>query len=342
MPRIDPHRPCLMAVACFVWLAATGCGRDEAAPASAPPRVAVSEVAAQPVVVERRWSGLLEPLQTLIVSAPGPGVVTDLPVRAGDPVEAGTLLVVMVDPELEARQGVLKERAGILAAELAEWKSLADDGAAGPVEVNAARLALLSVEEQLAAAEALRSSYRIRSPVKGRVARVAVAEDSAVVEQQSLLDIEDDRVQGVRLLVPARELQYLAQLERLTLRDVQGGVLAIERIVHSGAGATGFAPVEIHVASDGPPARGELTLVYQVQYDAVTVPWTAVASDGDNHWVAVIEPDAGTIQRRPVQLGRAQLDGVEVREGLAVGERVVRYEPRAQPEGRVVVPWEGP
>ena len=341
-------------------LLASGCSQDAGTPASTASRgtpVAVWVAESSGVAEERSWSGALAPLRLQPFTAPVDGRVATLSVRDGDMVAAGTPLLRLEDPEVEARREVLQERQGRLEEELARWRELAAAGAAGPGEVTAAELRLFDARESLAALDAGRTALQFRSGTAGRVVSLAVGPGAPVTAGQVLLAVEEAGTYGVRLRVPAAEARRFDEPDRLVLELGDGSRYAVARVVPGPDAQAGFVQVDLYPGAalvDGPPAsavRQAVLVRYRREEAGIVIPWTSVASDDARSWVAVavpVEPEPGAtgeaaetvyeVQRREVELGRARPDGIEVLSGVEPGDRVIRYEPRSHPEGRRVEP----
>ena len=316
----------------------TGCNRtpDETS-SEVIPRVDVFETAFEKISTERVWAGVLRPLRSVGVGAPEGGTIEELFVAEGELVERGDRLLRMDGPELSARLEVLQQRRRSLADDLARWERLATAEAAGPGEVETARLRLLEAEEALAELEARMRAVDLRAPVAGRVIALMVSADASVAAGEPLMRIEDANTRGLQLRVPASEARYFTSLDRLFLSEDSGENLVIDRIIMTeDPEAPGFVLVEIRVTSPGSLDPVEARLRHITEQDALLVPWTAVAREGDHHWVAVVQGDPLSIERRRVEIGLGRANGVVVREGLEAGEYVLRFEPRSQPEGRRV------
>jgi membrane fusion protein, multidrug efflux system len=325
----------------------TGCDPDTDTdePASDPAvELEVWTVGFESLREHRDWSGRLEALRALQLQAPGPARVAAVEVRDGDRVARGDLLVRLAAPELEARRGVLADRLEHLQEELDRWRRLAEAGAAGPAELSEATLRVLEVRENLAAVEADLESYQIRAPAPGQVAALAVGVGSQVDGGQLLLRLDDAETFGVRLTVPAREAAYLEARDQLSLRDDAGNALTVERVAFSPHEHPAFVSADLYLTANGQVVGngrvGQVDVRWESSEEVLIVPWTAVASDEDGDWVALLTGDPPTIERRFVELGRAHPVGIEVLGGLEEGDRVIRYEPRAHPEGREVEPAE--
>jgi len=338
--RPSPAVLLLMAVAPAVVGCDDGTGGAGASPPQPAP-VAVWTVGSTEVEVERHWSGRLEPLRTIAVQAHRGGTVAGVLVRDGDAVRPGEVLVRMEGPDLEARMTALEARRRQLEGELERWRRLAGAGAAGGGEVAAATLRLLEVQEQVSELESNRESYLIRSPADGRVHGITVGPGANVGAGQLLLEVDDGAAMGIRLVIPSAETGFLEEVERLRVRDDRGEELRLDRVAFSSDPHPAFVRADLYLAEGAAGGRRSATVIYRVTRDVLLLPWTAVASDADRDWVALlVEGDPVRVERRTVEVAGAHAGGLEVAAGVVAGDRVVRYEPRSHPEGRAVRPVE--
>jgi RND family efflux transporter MFP subunit len=325
----------------------SGC-TEEPTPASggaaAATPVSVWIARSAPWTDSREWAGTLEPLRVHELRLPSPGRVQEISVREGDRVRAGATLLRIVSPESVARLPVLEERVARLSDELARWRELAAANAAGAGEVTAAELRLFEAREALAALEATRDALVIRAPVEGRVARIVLTPGREEGAGALALILEEEESYGVRVRVPTAEAHRFEAGAPEVRSASTGAELEVARIGVVPDPSPGFVQIELFLRN--PPTTREAVRVRSTASgESVLVPWTAVAADGTRSWVAVAVPssdDDGTVrylvERRTVELGAAHPGGVEVRRGVEVGDRIIRFEPRSHREGRVVEP----
>jgi HlyD family secretion protein len=165
----------------------------------------------------------------------------------------------------------------------------------------------------------------VRSPVAGRVGRVAVADRAAVDPAAPLMTVVDLSQLEVELQVPERFADDLGLGMRVAL-DLAGqpaaGVLAA------------IAPevlgnqVLVRVRFDGaqPPGlrqnqRVTGRILIEERPDVLMLPRGPFVEALGGHHVYVLQ--GGTAVRRPVTLGAMSATAVEVRAGLGAGDRVV-------------------
>jgi len=337
----DPRRA---AVVLFLLPVIHGCGGDSASSGgggATAVTVAAWTVSSEPIAVERRWVGRLEPLRVLSVQAPREGRVEELTVRDGELVQAGQILARLIGPDIAARLSSAQAQSRQLDDELERWQGLATSGAAGAGEVAEATLRALQAREQLAELSALTDSYLIRAPSAGRVYGTAVGSGTQVGAGQLLMQVEDRSTWGVRLSVPSWETPYFERAENLLIIGEGGARLEVDRIAFASDIHPGFVRIDVYLTGN-PSLRTGVEVEYRSSESALILPWTAVAGQGDNHWVALIVPgEPARVERRRVELGGSHPSGVEVVAGIEPGDQVIRYEPRSHPEGRAVNPVEG-
>lgn len=333
----------MLAAGAPLLLGLSACGQEDPAPQEArdtATEVQVWTMEPDPVDEVRQWSGRLEALRALSIQAPHRSRVADVPVREGDRVSQGEVLVRLASPQLEARRDALQDQYDHLSDELERWRRLAEMDAAGPMEVSEATRRTLEVREALAEVEATLESAVVQAPAAGQVASIAVSPGSEVEAGDPLLRVDDVESTGVRLTIPARETSFLEDPEHLTLRDDRGAALELDRVAYSPAEQPGFVQADLFLTGSSNGRIGQVDVSYEATEEALVVPWTAVASEAHGDWVALLSGDPPVLERRFVELGRAHPLGIEVVSGLEAGDRVVRYEPRAHPEGQEVTPLE--
>lgn len=338
------------------------CGAEEpaaSAGSTAGTPVAAIEISETAIREARSWSGSLAPFRVNTLHAPSEARVAMVAVQDGARVGTGDLLVRLEGVDVEARGGVLAEREVLLRAELERWRALAAQGAAGPGEVSAAELRLLEAREARAGVESLRESLVLRAGGAGRVVALSVSPGMQVGAGQALMVVEEDASWGVRLRVAAAEARWFQDPDRLQVVGSLGLRSGVAQVVQGPDPVPGFVQVDLYVggpvADEGgaalspaavagmASARQGAVVRYLEEVEAMVIPWTAVASDGDRSWVALAVPDPSgdggyRVERRAVELGAAREAGIEVVEGIQPGDLVIRFEPRSHPEGRRVDP----
>lgn len=235
-----------------------------------------------------RISGLTEADKRAVLATRVGGVISELPVKQGDRVKTGDL-VLMLDAEEKvsavdnARQLLTQRQAEIDASE-----RLAKTGNLPKLQLDTARSALAAAKSQLDAAEAELARNEVKAPFNGVIDRVAVELGSAIMqggEVATILSLDPIVARGE---ISERDLGYLKIGDTAKVRLVSGDVVEgkVRYISRDASAATRTFRVEVAIPNaDGAIPAGmtaEITL-QTAPTDAITLPRSVVtlSKDGD-------------------------------------------------------------
>src|SRR5262245_34670615 len=311
----------------------------------APAAVTCSPVAAAVIDDLVDVAGVIAPPPKLdaVVSSPVSGRVAQVSVEEGDRVAAGALLAVIEDPalhagSLEAGAAVENARAQRTAAdaEVARQERLVASGIGARKDLDDARAKQAAAAAELAAATARAglagaqlARREIRAPRAGVVLRLLrkVGESVDGTAATPIAEVADVRV-----------LELHAQAPPTALRRLRDGMHASVQVLGSDAPVTGtvvrVAPavdpatmlglVRIALAASegiqvGTAATGRVSVG---QRQGVRVPASALRRSlvGEDE---VVVCAGSAAQVRKVAIGNRGEQGVEIKDGLKAGERVV-------------------
>ncbi len=178
-----------------------------------------------------------------------------------------------------------------------------------------------------------RDTVRLYAPLDGLVIRREAEPGTTVVAGQTVVEIIDPsqlwvqtrfdqlRAQGLRAGLPARVV-----LRSRSGEELAGSVARVEPVADAVTEEL-LAKVVFSARPEPVPALGELaevTVHLPPLPSAPTIPMACVRRVGERLGVWVVEE--GGLRFVPVMLGAGDLEGVvQVREGLAPGQRVVEY-----------------
>jgi RND family efflux transporter MFP subunit len=270
--------------------------------------------------------------QSATLAARIPAAIRELPHREGEAVGAGSIVVRLDDAAL--RSGVQAAQAGAQAAEsdLARMQTLAQHGAATPRELEEATARAAAARAVLSGARENLSYAVLRSPFAGVLASRKVEVGDVVSPGQPLVVIEGRGGLELRATLSAGETQALRPGTAIqTLVDGIAEPLQARVTALSPAGDPATHRFELR--ADLPakpnlrsglfarlllkaPEAGEVTL---------SVPSAAVFRRGGLTGVFVAADESGRkiARLRWIADGAPDGDRIEVRAGLAAGERVV-------------------
>jgi RND family efflux transporter MFP subunit len=305
---------------------------------------ALADVVEEVAQVYEQASGTVLSARHTTVSSKILARIDQIPVRAGDVIEPGTLVVRLDSRDLAARARAAKEvRASAQASlELAvserkRIQELFDSNIASRQDLDRAIAAhrvaianLQNAEQALADAEVAVSYAEIRSPVGGRVVdRLAEPGDTAA-PGAPLLRIYDPGLMRLEAAVREGLAVHLAPGQRLDV-DVEALDLSLvgeidEIVAAAEPGARTFL-VKIRLPRNPRLFSGMFGRVRIPAGASVRVvaPVSAIERIGQLEY-AMVADDAGGLARRMVTTGPAVgTSGVEVLSGLRAGERVLTH-----------------
>jgi RND family efflux transporter MFP subunit len=288
--------------------------------------IPVEVVAAEfgPLVVQREFTGTLRGIRSATVRAKTADEILDIPVRVGQRVRTGSVLL------RQSSEGSLASvRQAQAAWEQAErnverLRPLKESGAISDQDWDNAVTGLAVAEANL---EAARRSVVLTSPISGLVTDILETRGSVPSPGDPLVRVSDlSRIQ-VLLQVSPGQAQELALGQRVGMpgHEMEGEV---SRIALQADPDTRLLEVELTFTGRGSPGSGRQTVVpgalvtTQVEVgrldSALLVPRTAVR--GGAVWVIDSEQVA---RLRAVTVGLMGDESVQVLGGLSQGERVV-------------------
>jgi RND family efflux transporter MFP subunit len=308
-----------------------GCGKKhepQAAPGeNLPPaavRVQTIQAVKQPAIEE--VVGTVQPKLQAVIEAKVSGRITRLPVKLGQSVKQGDVLVELATQEVQARLD--QANAALRQAELDfnRTDNLRKQNAATQAELDAAQARHNVAKATVAEAEALSGYAKILAPFDGVVARKLADEGDLAMPGKPLLDLEGHA--GLRLVadVPSLLAGNVLPDAKLAVR-VDSVPDAITGTLAEISPAADPASRTVRVKVDLPDIAGLRTGQFgrlAVPVGEVTflfVPPPALVRRGQLE-ILFVAAD-GKAQMRLVRVGKETAQGIEILAGLVPGEAVV-------------------
>jgi membrane fusion protein (multidrug efflux system) len=330
----------LLALA-LAWLA--GAFEAKLAPGLAPS--GASQAAGWVLVAEQRprfetVAGTIEAEETTVIASRLLARITTLPVRAGDQVARGALLVTLERDDLEAQRGQAQEalrgaeaRTEESARTLERVRTLRDEGLVAQADLDRARSraeeeagALATAKRALDAAEAALAYAEIRAPFAGRIVDRFLEPGAMAAPGQKILSLYNPASLQVAAYVRESLAVSLAADAAFTLEVPALGQRLEARIAERVPAAEPSAR-RFLIKGRFPSAEGLLPGMYaRLLLPAGTetvlvVPDTYLRRYGQLEVVWVAGP-AGP-ERRFVRVGAREGGGWRVLSGLEAGERLL-------------------
>jgi RND family efflux transporter MFP subunit len=333
----------------------------------------VATTAAVPVLVEAARVGVLQgviavtgvvtaaPGAEMVVVAPAPARIAELPHAEGDRVKKGDLLVRFDIPTLTAdvaasRAKVTQAVARVEAARanVKRLTSLLAQGVAAPRDVEDATRQLAEAEGDLEqarsaveAADALSGRAVVRAPFSGVVAQ-RFHNPGDLVEAASsdpVLKVLDPSQLQVVAAVPASELSRIVVGHAADVRqaghgeDDEGEAAKVLVKAPQVDPATATGNVRLGFAKPTSLTAGmtvQVEIVAEERPNALIIPVAALVDDEGELFVMVAGDD-NKAHKYPVAVGLSTRTLVEVTSGIKAGDRVIVRGQDGVPEGATVV-----
>jgi RND family efflux transporter MFP subunit len=328
--------------------AATGCADGAAAPGppAGPPPVAVQtlRLAASPVRETVEYLGTLTSRGSVEIRPQVSGYVRAIHVRAGDRVEAGTVLVEIDSREEAAAVDSAKAQGAAARAALtqarrnaARVEALQREGLAPAEELERARSDVALAQAATREADASVSQRKVQlqffdvvAPSGGVIGDIPVRVGDAVTAGQALTSLTQSAELELSVLIPSERARGVeAGKTMLEVLGSDGGtVLATPAFFVSPEADPRTQLVEVKARVDNSLGLRESELVRtRVVYEereAVQVPALAVVRQSGQAYLFVVAEAGGarTVVKKPVSLGTLRPGGYELLSGVPVAERI--------------------
>jgi membrane fusion protein (multidrug efflux system) len=331
----------LAVVVCLLLLIAALFGvkywqaRQAAGQAHMPPPSTVSVA----TVEQSEWRPYLESVGTLVavqgvsVSPEIAGLVRDIHFESGQRVEAGTLLVQLDDDVDQAElDGLVAER-HLSQLEYARAKKLVTDKLGSQSNFDQAKANLENAQAQLEAKRARIAKKAIRAPFSGQLGLRKVNLGQYLEPGDEVASLQHLDPIFVDFALPERDQSAVTLDQEVRIRikahpdeQFSGRISAIDpsidRNTRSLTIRATFANPD-HTLRPGMFA--EVQTLLPMRSGILTVPRTAITYNtyGDAVFVVQEKDGALSVENRQVETGEVRAGRVEIRSGLAAGERVV-------------------
>jgi membrane fusion protein (multidrug efflux system) len=314
-----------------------------------PMPVEVSPVTVRAVNDRFEGVGTIEALEAITVVSEIDGAVKDLPFREGGFIRRGELIAQLDDAQLAAERARAEALRAQTKATYDRVKSVVDQGAGAPQDLDDASAALKVADANLQLADARYSKTRIIAPFDGIIGARKVSVGTFLRPGQAITELANIDDIRVSFSAPERFVARLARGAEVTVSTtafsgtaLTGKIVVVDPVIDL---TTRSARVIARVQNAGrqfrPGMSANVSAVLGTRPTALTIPNEAVFGSGDQSFVFVVKPDS-TVTRVRVQLGTRLADAVEVREGLEAGMTVVRAGHQKLFDGGKVMPMAAP
>ncbi len=276
--------------------------------------------------------GTLKANESVTITATVTETLSVIHFEDGQRVRAGDLLVEMTNTEEHALLEEARVRAGEAARQYERIKALVAQRSASESLLDERKRDLDTTRALLVALESRLADRIIKAPFSGVLGLRHISRGALVEPGDPITTLDDDRVMKLDFAVPSVYLRALAPdlgIEARTRAQGEQIFTGVVRGIDSRIDPVTRA-VQVRALIPNPEGRLKPGLLMRVElliapHEGLVIPESAILQQGQDHFVmAVIAgQDGPTAERRQVQIGIRQPGLVEIRAGLAAGERVV-------------------
>jgi len=357
-PHQDQRSPSLRASARGIRLCAllglvclsailAGCGQKQAAGNEDPPAIAVKTAVIQPVPISEssEYLGTLKSRHSVVLNPQVEGQITNIFVRSGDRVKAGTPLM-QIDPiKQQATLGSQEaaraaQQASVHFAEI-QWdrsQKLFDAGVISKQDYDQARTnletaqhQLKSLDSQVQQQQAELHYYRVNAPTEGFVGDIPVRVGDRVTTATTLTTVDQPGQLEVYINVSVERSRDLKMGQKVQLLDSQGKVISETQIDFISAQVdnnTQSVLVKATVKNSSDTLRTSQfarTRVIWSTHEGPVIPILAVQRINGQYFAFVVEGSGKSqvAHQKVLTLGEMVGNDYAVLDGLKTGDRVV-------------------
>ncbi len=326
--------------------AVAGCQTKQAGGFQMPPTPVETATVELSTVTDRFESvGSIDASEMITVVSEIDALVMALPFREGAPINKGDLIAQLDDSKLAAEVAKAEATVEQRGASFERVKSVVEQKAAAPQDLDDAAAELKRAEAELAFAQANLDKTRIVAPFSGVVGARRVSPGAFLRAGSAITDLTQFETIKVTFSAPERFYPSLSrgsevQVSTTAFPDyvLKGTIDVIEPMIDQ---ATRSVKIIAKVQNpDGrfrPGMSANVTAVLQERKESMSIPDEAIFAEGSQTLVFVVSPDS-TAVRTPIKIGTRMSDAVEVLEGLKAGDRIVRAGHQKLYDGAKVMP----
>ncbi len=310
-----------------------------------PMPVEISPVTVQKVSDRFDGIGSIEALEAITVVSEIDGAVKALPFNEGGFLRRGDLIAQLDDAQLAAELARAQALRVQSKSTYDRVKSVVDQGAGAPQDLDDASAALKVADANLQLAQARYAKTRIVAPFDGTVGARKVSIGAFLRAGQPITELANIDAIRVTFSAPERFVSKLSTGAEVTVSTtafpgfaLKGKIIVIEPVIDlTTRSARVVARVQNAERKFRPGMSANVSAVLGERDNALTIPNEAVFGSGNQSFVFVVKPDS-TVTRIPLALGTRMADVVEVVDGLKPDMIVVRAGHQKLFEGGKVMP----
>ena len=314
---------------------ASGCSTDqpqEKSPAERGISVTVSKVKSEHVTVNLRYSGTVEPSQTIPLNFQSTGTVETVLVDAGDAVKKGQILATLDNTDMKNLYEITRSKYQQAKDAYDRLKTVHDQGSLTEVKWVEMETSMEQAKSSLEIARNNLEKCSLRAPVDGIIGMRNIEPGMSSLGITAPLDLVQINLIYVKISVPENEVARIIKgmkagftVSALNDKEFRGAVTNIspvaDRISRTYEAKILVPNQELALK---PGMVCDVKMETTREKELILIPYQCVSKDTeDKPFVYIVAPNENRVRKQVIKTGQYYDSGLEVVSGLSVGQTIV-------------------
>ncbi len=336
---------------------ALACSRGSETPAEPPVRpIKLITVETSSNRMPFSYPAVIEAAQSSVLTFQVGGLLQELPVTEGQPIEQGALIAKLDQRDFLNNFNSAKAQFDNAESEYQRARRLSEQNAISRSVLEQRQSARDIAKAQFDTAKKALDDTELRAPFSGQIARINVENFQNIGAQQAVATLQSAGAVEAVINVPSRILAYVPQITPVNTTvtlDAAPNVQIPAQFKEASGQADpttqtyrvrfSFTPPENLLILPGMTAKVDTTMIYTGdQFDTgVSAPASAIMAEGDDKFVWVVDEETMTVSKRQVTVSDDRfIKEIYIVDGLEDGEVIAGAGAAYLHEGMRVRAWE--
>jgi RND family efflux transporter MFP subunit len=296
--------------------------------------VSVTEVKCEIIETNLRYSGTVEPSQTIPLTFQASGIVESVLVDAGDEVKKGQLLASVEKTNLQNLYDINLAKYNQAKDAYNRLKTVYEKGSLPEIKWIETETNLEQAQSSLAVSKKNLSNCEMRAPQNGIVGKRNVEPGmSSINISSSPIELVEIKTVYVKISVPENEIAKIVKGEKaefsvsaLNNKTFEGKVSNISPVADAISRTYEVKILVQNTSGDLKPGMVcDVNLNIRSQKELTIIPYQCVTKDlNDVAYVFVVDKKTNRVNRQVVQTGSYFNNNLEILKGIVAGQTVVK------------------
>ncbi len=294
--------------------------------------VTISVVKSERVVVNLRYSGTVEPSQTIPLNFQTTGTVEEVFVDAGDPVKKGQLLATLDKNDMQCLYEITKAKYQQAKDAYDRLKTVYDKGSLSEIKWVEMETNMEQAKSSLELSRNNLEKCALRAPVGGIIGRRNVEPGMSSLGITAPLELVQIATVFVKISVPENEIGKIKKglnadivVSALNDKKFSGKITNVSPVADAFA-RTYEAKITVNNSNLElkPGMICDVTLNLTTERELMLIPYQSVIHDNEGkHFVYVVDAERKRVKKQRIEVGNYNSTNLEVLSGLTQGQTIV-------------------